>query len=264
MSVRNVVKVMNFHSLLRVNNARKKVAEAHEFESELKKMITSIVNNRIFKEDNISLKMANNNKELNIYIGSDLGFCANFNNDVMDYLRKDADENDKIIIGKRIKLNVKNILLYINKEEFPKEYDNLYKIVLDGVLNRKYSSLNIIYIHYKNLNVQEIMKKQILPINIEQNEIKDDDFAVEGDLFYIIWNLVSLYVTTEIKVAESWSWASENVRRQAFTNESLKKIDERDEINLKKKRKENSKKKFKVIIDATNKKFSNQRKEEQL
>ena len=265
MSVRNVVKVMNFHSLLRVNSARKRVASANEYEQNLKSVITDIVNNRIFKEDNISLKMADNDKELNVYIGSDLGFCTSFNNDVIKYLKEDRDDNDKIIIGKRIKTNVKNVLLYLDKEEFPKRYDDIFKIVLDGVLNRRYHSLNIIYIHYHNMNVQEIVKRKILPLEIQEKEEKDnDDYAVEGDLYYIIWNLISLYVTMEIKIAEAWSWASENVRRQAFTNESLKKIDEREEVIKRRERKEENKKRFGVIVEATNKKVSKKRKDAQL
>ena len=68
MSVKNVVKVMNFHSLLRVNSARRKVNEAFMYENEIKGIISSIVNNRIFKEDNLSIKMASGKNELNVYI----------------------------------------------------------------------------------------------------------------------------------------------------------------------------------------------------
>ena len=253
MSVKNVVKVMNFHSLIRVNNARKRVTEAYAYENELKIIISSIVNNRIFKEDHLSIKMSKGKKELNIYIGSDLGFCANFNADIISYLREDDPDNDKIIIGKRI----------MNKEDFPNEYDKIYDIVLDGVLNEKYSQLNIIYIHYNNLNSQEVMKRKILPLEIDENiKEKENDFAAEGDLFFIIWNLVSLYVTTEIKIAEAWSWASENVKRQAFTNESLKKIEEKEEIKIKKERKEKSKENFKIIVESINRRVQNKNKEE--
>ena len=66
MSVKNVVKVMNFHSLIRVNNARKRVTEAYAYENELKTIISAIVNNRIFKEDHLSIKMAKGKKELNV------------------------------------------------------------------------------------------------------------------------------------------------------------------------------------------------------
>ena len=90
----------------------------------------------------------------------------------------------------------------------------------------------------------------------------ENDFSSEGDLLFIIWNLVSLYVTTEIKIAEAWSWASENVKRQAFTNESLKKIDEREEINTKRVRKENNIERFKTIVESINKRTMKKNKEE--
>ncbi len=263
MSVKNIVKVMNFHSLLRVNSARRKVEEAHEYENELRDIILSIVNNRIFKEEKLSLRMPTDKEELNIYIGSDWGFCANFNSDIINFLKEDNDKNDKIIIGKKINFPVKNVLLYIDKEMFTKDSDKIYDIVLDGVLNSKYSKINIVYIHYYNLNHQEVVKKSILPLDINENEKsnRDDDYAVEGDLFYIIWNLVSIYVSTEIKIAEAWSWASENVKRQAFTSESLDKIEEREVENSKIIRKERNKKSFDELVENTNRKITKKKKE---
>lgn len=263
MSVKNVVKVMNFHSLIRVNAARRKVTEAYAYENELKTIISTIVNNRIFKEENLSIKMASGKKELNVYIGSDLGFCASFNADIISILKEDDPKNDKIIIGKKINVVNDNVLLFMNKEDFPNEYDKIFEIVLDGVLHKKYSSLNVIYIHYNNLNNQVVMKKKILPLEIDNSGIDvENDFSSEGDLLFIIWNLVSLYVTTEIKIAEAWSWASENVKRQAFTNESLKKIDEREEINTKRVRKENNIERFKTIVESINKRTMKKNKEE--
>ena len=134
MSVRNVVKVMNFHALLRVNNARKKVERAFSYERELKYVIASIVKNRIFKQDNLSLEFSKNEKELNIYIGSDLGFCSSFNADVTSYIKEDTDENDKIIIGKRVDMEVPNKILYMDKENFAKEQDKIFDIVILTIL----------------------------------------------------------------------------------------------------------------------------------
>ena len=93
MSVKNTVKVMNFHALLRVPEARRKVDLAFEYERELKYIISSIVNNRIFKQEHLSLDLDKDAKELNIYLGSDLGFCANFNSNIISYLRADDDRN---------------------------------------------------------------------------------------------------------------------------------------------------------------------------
>lgn len=266
MKVKKIVKVMNFHSLLRVNNARKKIEEAHNYEQELKKIISQVVNNRIFLQENVSLKLPKQKKELNIYIGSDFGFCSNFNADVMSYIKKDSERNDKIIIGKKINLDVKNKVLYINKENFLKENNKIFDIVLDGVLHSKYSAINIIYIHYFNLNRQELVKRKILPFDFSTStdnisNKSEDDFAVEGDLMFIIWSFISIYVSTEIKIAEAWSWASENVKRQAFTDESLRKIEEREQEETRVRRKIEKQEKFKVLVEANNVKNANLQKE---
>ena len=79
MNVRNIVKVMNFHSLIRVNDARRKVSDVEVYENELKKFIFLIINNRIFQQEKRTIKMNSQGVELNIYIGSDFGFCSSFN-----------------------------------------------------------------------------------------------------------------------------------------------------------------------------------------
>jgi len=138
---------------------------------------------------------------------------------------------------------------------------------LDGVLNNRYSKINIIYIHYYNLNRQEVTKKTILPVSFLENRdetkrTKDDDFSIEGDLRFIIWSLISIYVTTEIGIAEKLSWASENVKRQTFTSESLKKIEELEEEKARIERKAKKKKSFEKIIEANNKKITEKNREE--
>ena len=46
MSVKNVVKVMNFHSLLRVDKSRRKAAMYFETQAELLKLIKKVVFNK--------------------------------------------------------------------------------------------------------------------------------------------------------------------------------------------------------------------------
>lgn len=264
MSVKNTVKVMNFHALLRVPEARRRVDLAFEYERELKYIISSIVNNRIFKQEHLSLDLSDGEKELNIYIGSDLGFCANFNSNIISYLRADDDKNDKIIIGRKIRLTVDNELLFIANEDFDDKFDDLFDIVLDGLLNYKYSKVNLIYTHYYNISRQEMVKRTILPFDYggdvldeeDKREInKLDDFVVEGDLNFIIWSLISIYITMEIKVAKAWSYATENVQRQTFTDNSLKKIDEREEEKRRKQLKQKKADAFKIIVEMNNRKI---------
>ena len=264
MSIKNTVKVMNFHALLRVPEARRRVDLAFEYERELKYIISSIVNNRIFKQEHVSLDLDKGEKELNIYLGSDLGFCANFNSNIISYLRADEDKNDKIIIGRKIRITVDNEILFIANEEFDEKFDDIFDLVLDGLLNYKYSKVNLIYTHYYNISRQEMVKRTILPFDYggdildedDRREInKLDDFVVEGDLNFIIWNLISIYVTMEIKIAKAWSYATENVQRQTFTDNSLKKIDEREEEKKKKQLKQKKAEAFKTIVEMNNRKL---------
>ena len=101
MKVKSVVKIMNFHSLLRVGSARKKAELLNSYEKELFDMIDSILNNKNLILDKKSLVPPKDCKDLIIYIGNDYGFCANFNTAINDLIKKDG-ANDKIIIGKVI------------------------------------------------------------------------------------------------------------------------------------------------------------------
>lgn len=264
MSVKSTVKVMNFHALLRIQESRRKVEFSFEYERELKYIISSIVNNRIFKQEKVSLDLDKDASELNIYIGSDLGFCANFNSNIINYLKADDDKNYKIIIGRKIRLSVENELMFISNEEFEEKFDDLFNLILNGLLEYKYSKINLIYTHYYNISRQEIVKRTVLPFDYgadvldeeDKREInKLDDFVIEGDLNYIIWNLISIYLIMEIRIAKAWSYATENYQRQVFTDNSLAKIEDREEQNKKKELKQKKAKAFKTIVEMNNRKI---------
>jgi F0F1-type ATP synthase gamma subunit len=133
--------------------------------------------------------------------------------------------------------------------------------MMDKLINKEYSRINLIYIHYYNLSKQKIQKRAILPFDYTSDEIAGDsfkeikaidDFVVEGDLEYILWNLIVTYLSIEIKIADAWGWASENVQRQMFTNSSLNKIKEQNEEKRRIERKEIKSKEFKQIIENNN------------
>ena len=147
---------------------------------------------------------------------------------------------------------------------FDDKFDDLFEIVLDGLLSYKYSKVNLIYTHYYNISRQEMVKRTILPFDYggdildeeDKREInKLDDFVVEGDLNFIIWSLISIYITMEIKIAKAWSYATENVQRQTFTDNSLKKIDEREEERRRKQLKQKKADAFKIIVEMNNRKI---------
>ena len=254
MKVKSVVKVMNFHSLLRVNSARRKAEKLDSYEKELFNMIDTILNNKNFILDKKSLIPPANKKNLVIYIGNDYGFCANFNTAINDLIKKDQD-NDKILIGKKLTSLANKVVMSMDKEKFFEKAFDINKYILDSLINFKYSSIKVVYNHYYNVNKSGLVEKVIFPIEpLKDTQEKKyiEDFVIEGNINEILINLVSLYINYEIQIAESSSWAAENVMRQTVTKESLDKIEKIEEEQQNLIRKEKKSKSFKRIIENSN------------
>lgn len=250
MKIKSVVKVMNFHSLLRVDSARKTAEKYFNYEKELTDFADNILNNRNLILDKRILKLNKSKRPLNIYIGNDLGFCGNFNTNVNKQATEEVD-TDKIIIGKKISKEKQNIILSLTKEEYMKKNKEIENILYNVIAKAKNSQINIIYNHYYNISHIELIKKQLLPLEISENkkEFYLEDYTVEGDINQILLNIIVLYLSYEIRVAVENSYASENVMRQTITNESLKKIDEIEQENIRLERKEKNKRSFRKVIE---------------
>lgn len=253
MKVKSVVKVMNFHSLLRVDSSRKKAEKFFEYEKELTDFVDNIVNNKNLILDKKVLKLNPLKKALNIYIANDLGFCGNFNSNVNAELKHNTN-CDKIIIGKKIMKNDADVILSITKEDYMDNINVIEEILLDAINNKKYSEINIIYNHYYNISKIELVKKKLLPLekeilNSKENKYKED-FVIEGNVNDILANIIVLYLSYEIKIATENSYASENIERQMLTKKSLKKIEEIEEEKQQEERKEKKMKNFRKLLDS--------------
>ena len=200
MKIKSVVKVMNFHSLLRVDSSKKRAEKLFSYEEELTNFVDNIVNNKNLILDKKILKMNSRGKELNIYIANDLGFCGNFNANVNSALKNDSNA-DKIVIGKKIikRVQSNDVILSMTKKEYGENTDKVESILLDGLQKKKYSKVNLIYNHYYNISRIEFVKKQLLPLDaklFEKNGTKHtEDFVVEGNLNDILLNIITLYLS---------------------------------------------------------------------
>lgn len=250
MKIKSVVKVMNFHSLLKVDKAKKKAEKYFAYEKGLTDFVDNILNNRNLILDKKILKLDKNQKPLNIYIGNDLGFCGNFNSNVNHEALKDTQSN-KIIIGKKILTGKENVLLALTKDDYLQNTKQIEDLIYEKIINSQISEINLIYNHYYNVSKIELVKRKILPIEEDVYKTKShkEDFAIEGDINDILINVIVMYLAYEIRVATENSYASENVARQMLTKESLKKIDEIEEEDLMEYRKEKNAKSFKKVIE---------------
>lgn len=251
-SVKNIVKVMNFHSLIRVDKAKKKAAKFNEVEKELIKTLASLVYNNNLRLDKKLLNANPKGEVLNIYIGNDLGFCGNFNNQIQSAIRNDKDSY-KIVIGKKMShIKDDKILLFIHKDDFPTEYVKINEIISEYIKEKKAREINVIFNYYHSVSNITFEKKKLFPVELDQSILEgvntNIDYVVETDIDNFINSVMVLCICYQIKIFESNSHASENVMRERVTRESMKKIEEREEEQFKEERKEKKQKAFKKQI----------------
>lgn len=250
MQIESIVKVMNFHSLLRVNKSKTTAEMFFGYEKEITNFVDNILNNRNFILDKKLLKMSKKEKELNIYIANDMGFCGNFNSAVNKEIRNDIDA-DKIVIGKKIIKQYKNVLLSMTKEDYPENIKKIEEILYDGIKKSKYSKINLVYNHYYNISKINLIRKTILPLpKKSKKEEYAEDFVIEGNINEILLNIIVLYLSYEIKIATENSYASENIMRQMITKESLDKIDELKQVRKLEETKRKKIKSFKKTLET--------------
>lgn len=257
MNIKIIVKVMNFHSLIRVDVARKMAEKYLQLEKEASDIIDMIMNNRNFIMDKKLWEVDQSKPALNIYFGSDYGFCGNINYQVNQLLEGDS-ESDKILIGKKIRQNSNNIIMKIAREDFIGQYAQIEQILEKSIRGREHSEINLIYNHFNNTSSIEIRKKKIFPFPMTEGgkgKYKED-YYVEGDANTILVNLVTSYLNYEVKIADVNSFASENIMRQNSTTESLKKIEEREQEAFTELRKLKNQKEFAKVIDTYSKRKS--------
>ena len=226
--IKNVVKVMNFQALLRMDKALKQGDKYHDVGKEITDILSKIMYNRNLMLDKQILEPDSDKPELNIYIANDYGFCGNFNSEVGRRIRKDVDAY-KIIIGKKIVYNGDEVLLKINKDDFFKRFGEIEECIEDGLKARKYSKINVFYNHYYSLSSFEFLRIQLFPVEFKGEYFEGEDFVTETNMSDLLSGLLSFYICYEIKMCECISYAAENVLRSQITSSALEKLEEKEQ-----------------------------------
>jgi len=242
MKIKNVVKVMNFQSLLRMNKALEEADKYRDVGKEITEILGRIMYNKNLILDKKIIIPDSDKPKLNIYIANDYGFCGNFNAEVSRRIRKDKDEY-KIIIGKKIIYTDDKVLLKIDKDDFEKRFMEIENCIDQAIHSMNYSEVNVYYNHYHSLTSFEFMKIQLFPVEFKGEYYEGEDFVIETDINKFIGSLMTFYICYQLRMCESISYAAENVLRSQITSSALDKIKEREEEMVHeeaKKRKEKS------------------------
>lgn len=242
-NIKNVVKVMNFHSLLRVDKAKRKADNYKVLEEEILSFMNKVLNNKNLNLDKRLITSKPDGKIVNFYIGNDLGFCGNFNSSVKHVAEEDKGVI-KIVVGEKIFMNKDDVALNIAKEDFYNDFKKIEDIIKPLLINRRIKEINAIFNRYYNVNNIKLEKKKLFPLEFDDSK-NTEDFVIETDASSMFEDLLLFYIECELQIIEYNSWAAENIMRQNLTSESLKKIDEIEEEKQKQVRKEKKYKAFK-------------------
>ena len=225
MRIKNVVKVMNFHSLLRVDKSKRQAESYRNVGEEITKIIRTIVYNKNLVLDKKVITPDPNMQKLNIYIANDYGFCGNFNSQIARQIKKDQ-EDYKIIIGSKIIYKDDKTILKIDKDNFYKEFDKIEDTIDNAIRNASYSEINLYYNHYNSSTSFEFRKLTLFPVDFDGEYDTKNDFVIETDITSMLQSLLSFYILYELRMCECISRAAENVIRNQITSEALDKIEE--------------------------------------
>ena len=228
MKIKNVVKVMNFQALLKMDKALKDAEKYRNVGKEITDILSRIMYNKNLILDKKILIPDKNKPKLNIYRANDYGFCGNFNSSISRQIKKDLDCY-KIIIGKKINYRDDKILLKINKDDFFKRFVEIERCIDEAIISQNYSEINVYYNHFYSLTSFEFVKIQLFPVEFKGEYYEGEDFVMETNVDQILGSLMTFYICYELKMCESISYAAENVLRSQITSSALDKIKEREE-----------------------------------
>ena len=244
MRIKNVVKVMNFHSLLRVDSSKRVAENYRNVGDEVTKIIKTIVYNKNLVLDKKVILPDPKMNKLNIYIANDYGFCGDFNSLVARQIKQDKD-NYKIIIGSKIVYQDEKTILKINKDDFYKKFDKIEQAIDTAVRNLTYSEINLYYNHYNSSTSFEFRKLVLFPIEFDGTYDEKHDFVIETDITSMLQSLLVFYILYQLRMCERISYAAENVLRNQITSQALDKIEEIETIQEHEKRR---KKKDELVL----------------
>ncbi len=227
-SIKNVVKVMNFHSLLRVDKARKRAENYLKVGQEITTILSEILYNKNLILDKQALIPNPKMPVLDIYIANDYGYCGDFNSTVRRAILKNAP-HDKIIIGKKIVYHDNKTILKIEKDSFEERFIEIQHYIEKSLLNMSYSEINIYYNHYYTSTTFEFKRIKAFPVDFSGEYYEGNDFVAETDLQKMLKSLVSFYICYQLKMCECISEAAENLNRNQITRMALDRIEEQEE-----------------------------------
>lgn len=232
---KKITKAMQLVATSKIMKAKKNLKEIQEYYLSVSEVFQDLLLN--IKENDLSKVFPKKSSPNTLYvvITSDLGLCGGYNSNVLKLLKVDLKQNDKIIvIGKKgvshlNSLSIPIINSFVDVSDKPNyNYASIIsQLAIPMFLNGEVSSIKLVYTKFINSITFEPKIKRLLPIDIENLDIKKNTnedkikpvFEFLPSIEVILFKSLPLFISTFIYGALVESKLSEaSSRRIAMEN----------------------------------------------
>jgi len=174
---------MELVSAIKMKKSQQKAIEGKTYRNLLSFIIEKIIASGIDKSYSLLLSSVNSQieKEAVILISSNKGLCGGFNFNLFRFLVKEVNFNktDFITIGAKGAIFIKKmggrVIADFSSLYQEDRVSAVFKTVLDLFLKGNYGRVYLIYNRFLTAIKSEPIKKQILPISVDQNKFQLQD-----------------------------------------------------------------------------------------
>ena len=224
----NAIKLISSTKLISYKN---KLNNNIAYTNSINKIINKLACYELILKNKFIFKKNENILRCYIVVGTDLGFCGNYNNDLFKYTSLISKKNDEIIILglKSFKFFKKNTQFKINKN-FINFKKNINEKKIDEfstfLLESKYDEINIIYTKFIDSTTYKIVNFKLFPLI---NEIDDNDKnllipIIEPNIFFLLNKIKIIYIKNNIIQIIINSQICEQINRIYTTEKTIKNI----------------------------------------
>jgi len=232
-STRQITKAMELVAASKLRSAQQKAIAVKSYFDTLYSAMQEIAKNSANFESKF-LVSSKAKKPLFIVIAGDRGLAGGYNSNIFRSCIGISSDAKIIPIGKRSLEHFKKRHFEIVSENYteaaavePADCYSLANIVTEGFLKGEYDSVFIIYTYFKNIMSQEPQVRQILPLDLEEEEGPESENMVYEPAGEELFNqIVPEYLGGIIYGALCTSIASEQASRRQAMNSATKNADE--------------------------------------
>jgi F-type H+-transporting ATPase subunit gamma len=240
-SIHQITKAMEMIATSKMQKAVKKNLQSRIYSA----MLLGIAN-RLMGYPHPLCESRKAERVLLLFLTSNRGLCGGFNSSLLktldDFLKEHADKEIKIItIGKKGRDYVARYrpeslvadFSGINEEILYQEVTPVAHLLIEEYLQKQIDAVFLLYNHFISSFVQEPTVLQLLPLNIQKENLSQEEFLLEPSPQKLLDFLIPRVIETQLYQALLESKASEHSARMVAMSNANKNAEELiDELYL--------------------------------